>query len=158
MTITSAVVAWTVLGVALAALEISAPIFVFASLALAALGAALAASLGASFEAQLVVFTVVAVAVLAVAWRRGRRWLAAQSPVATNADALRGERARVATAIDNARDEGQVLLQGMEWTARSAHGVPIPVDTRVRVVRVDGVKLIVEPDPATTPGSGESRE
>ena len=80
MTITSAVVGWTLLGIALAVLEISAPIFVFASLALAAFGAAVAAALGASFEAQLVVFTAVAVGVLAVAWRRGRRWLARNPP------------------------------------------------------------------------------
>ena len=38
------------------------------------------------------------------------------------------------------------MLDGMEWTARSARGTSIPVDTRVRVVRVEGVKLIVEPE------------
>lgn len=150
MSITNSVIAWALLGVLLAILEITAPIFVFASLALAAFGAAVAASLGASTEAQLAVFTGVAVVVLAVAWRRGRRWLASGSPVPMNADALRGEHALVATAIDNARDQGRVMLQGMEWTARSADGAPIPVDTRVRVVRVDGVKLLVEPAPAPT--------
>ena len=52
-----------------------------------------------------------------------------------------------------------MLLQGMEWTARSAHGAPIPVDSWVRVVRGADVKLIVEPDPAAAaapaPGPGE---
>lgn len=143
----SAAVAWALLGIALAVLEVTAPIFVFASLAVAAFGAGLAAWLGASIEFQLLVFAVLAALVLAVAQRRGRRWLARQSPLPTNADALPGERALVSTAIDNARDEGRVLLQGMDWAARSADGTPIAADTRVRVVRLDGVKLIVRPEP-----------
>jgi len=154
MNITSPTIAWTLLAILLAVLEITAPVFVFASLAVAALGAAVAAALGGPIEAQLVVFAVIAVAVLLVARRSGRRWLNAGSPLPTNVDALPGERALVATAIDNARDEGRVLLQGMEWTARSAHGTPIAVDTRVRVVRVDGVKLIVEPEAAPEEARG----
>ena len=148
MSITSAAVAWALLAITLAVLEITTPTFVFASLAVAAAGASIGAWLGAPVEVQLLVFTAVAVAVLAVARRRGRRWLAARSSLPMNVDALPGEHALVATAIDNDRDEGRVLLQGMDWTARSAHGSPIPVDTRVRVVRVDGVKLIVEPESA----------
>ena len=149
MNIGSAVVAWTLLGIALAILEITAPIFVFASLAVAAGSAAIAASLGVPLEGQLLVFAIVTVVVLAVARRWGRRWLAARSPFPTNVDALPGTQAQVRTAIDNTRDEGRGLLQGMEWTARSARGTPIPAETRVRVVRVDGVKLIVEPEAAS---------
>ena len=144
MNLGPAAVAWTLLGIALAILEISAPIFVFASLAVAAGGAAVAASLGVPLEGQLLVFAVVTAVVLGVARRWGRRWLAARSPLPTNVDALPGKQAQVLTAIDNAREEGLVLLQGMEWTARSASGRPIPAEARVRVVRVDGVKLIVE--------------
>lgn len=146
MNLGPAAVAWTLLGITLAILEISAPIFVFASLAVAAGGAAVAASLGVPLEGQLLVFAIVTAVVLAVARRWGRRWLAARSPFPTNMDALPGKQAQVLTAIDNTRDEGRVLLQGMEWTARSARGTPIPAETRVRVVRVDGVKLIVEPE------------
>ena len=145
MNITPAV-AWTLLALTLAALEIALPVFVFASLAMAALASALAAWLGASIEGQVLVFVVTAVNVLLIARRRGRRWLAQSSPLPTNVDALPGTRGIVAVLIDNTREEGRVLLQGMEWSARSAHGTPIPPDTAVRVIRVDGVKLIVEPD------------
>jgi len=148
MNITSAAVAWGLLAIALAALEISAPVFIFASLAVAAAGAGAAAVFGASVEVQLGVFVLVAVAVLGIARRGGRQWLNQRSPRATNVDALPGTRGLVADAIDNARDEGRVMLQGLDWSARSAHGTTIAPGTRVRVVRVDGIKLIVEPDEA----------
>jgi membrane protein implicated in regulation of membrane protease activity len=153
MNITSAPIAWTLLALLLAVLEITAPVFVFASLAVAAGGAAAAAALGAPIEVQLIAFAVIALVVLVIARRSGARWLSARSPQRTNVDALPGEQALVATAIDNARDEGRVVLQGMDWSARSAPGTPIPAGTRVRVVRVDGVKLIVEPEPSE--GSAE---
>lgn len=145
MNITPAI-AWTLLALTLAALEIALPVFVFASLAVAALASALAAWLGAGIEGQVLVFVVTAVNVLLIARRRGRRWLAQSSPLPTNVGALPGTRGIVAVLIDNTREEGRVLLQGMEWSARSARGTLIPPDTAVRVIRVDGVKLIVEPD------------
>lgn len=142
----SPAVAWTLLAIVLAVLEVPAPAFVFAPLAVAAAGAALAAFLGAGIEGQLLVFAATAAVVLVLAHRGGRRWLGRGPSLPMNADALPGARALVASAIDNSRDEGRVMLDGMEWTARSARGTSIPVDTRVRVVRVEGVKLIVEPE------------
>ena len=48
--------------------------------------------------------------------------------------------------IDNVQCCGQVTLNGMEWTARSAEdGGSIPEGTVVVVKAVDGVKLIVSP-------------
>jgi membrane protein implicated in regulation of membrane protease activity len=38
-----------------------------------------------------------------------------------------------------------VQAVGEEWTARSADGITIPRGVRVRVVRVDGLTLYVEP-------------
>lgn len=43
------------------------------------------------------------------------------------------------------RQQGQVKLGGMEWTARSTSGDPISVGTEVRVDRVEGVKVYVTP-------------
>ena len=152
MSAISPAVAWTLLAIVLAVLEVPAPAFVFAPLAVAAVAAALAAFLGAGIEGQLLVFTVTAAVVLAIAHRSGRRWLARGPSLPMNADALPGARALVASAINNSRDEGSVMLDGMEWTARSARGTSIPADTRVRVVRVEGVKLIVEPESGPTSG------
>ena len=49
------------------------------------------------------------------------------------------------TAIENITAVGQVKLNGMEWTARSTSGEPIPAGTIVKVDRIEGVKAFVSP-------------
>ncbi len=64
--------------------------------------------------------------------------------VKTNVDSVLGQKAIVTQKIDNLRSEGQVVLNGMEWTARSDSGLEIEAGAVVVVKRVSGVKLIVE--------------
>ena len=51
----------------------------------------------------------------------------------------------VTAAIDNIAATGQVKLGGMEWTARSVSGSPIPAGTLVKVEKIEGVKAFVAP-------------
>lgn len=62
----------------------------------------------------------------------------------TNVESLVGEQCKVTAAIDNFNGTGTVLLNGLEWTARSKEDVQIAVGARVRVCAVDGVKVLVE--------------
>ncbi len=62
----------------------------------------------------------------------------------TNVDSLIGEHCKVTEAIDNFNGTGTVLLNGLEWTARSKDEAVIEVGARVQVCAVDGVKVIVE--------------
>ena len=57
-------------------------------------------------------------------------------------------------AIDNPeRPTGQITVNGAPWTARTEEGCPaIPAGSRVRVLRIEGVKVIVSPLPVPTPG------
>ena len=64
--------------------------------------------------------------------------------VATNADRVLGKTARVTEAIDNTIPTGAVYIDGKTWTARSANDEVIAVSEMVRVVKMEGVKLIVE--------------
>ena len=51
----------------------------------------------------------------------------------------------VETLVDNIGAKGKAELNGMEWTVRSAsEGILIPEGARAKVLRVEGVKLIVE--------------
>ena len=51
---------------------------------------------------------------------------------------------------------GSVYVAGEEWSARATGEEPIPRGTPVRVVRSEGLTVIVEPDPdATLPMSGQ---
>lgn len=63
----------------------------------------------------------------------------------TNAEGLVGEICKVTEEIDNFNESGTVLLNGLEWTARSkAEEKKIPTGTKVKVCAIDGVKVIVE--------------
>lgn len=62
----------------------------------------------------------------------------------TNVESLVGEYCKVTEEIDNFNGTGTVFLNGLEWTARSKSEEVIPLDTRVKVCAVDGVKVIVE--------------
>lgn len=62
----------------------------------------------------------------------------------TNYEALIGKEARVVTAIDNFNQSGSVVVNGLEWMARSKEdGRVILPDTKVIIIKVSGVKLIV---------------
>lgn len=56
-----------------------------------------------------------------------------------------GRVAVVTEPIDNVLAMGRVSVLGSDWTARSMDGAVIPAGTRVKVERIEGVKLIVSP-------------
>ncbi len=62
----------------------------------------------------------------------------------TNVESVIGEQCKVTETIDNFNGTGTVLLNGLEWTARSKDETVIEAGVRVRVCAVDGVKVIVE--------------
>ncbi len=62
----------------------------------------------------------------------------------TNADRFIGEEAVVTETIDNLSASGQAKISGQVWTARSETDEPIPLGTTVTVLRIEGVKLIVQ--------------
>ena len=63
----------------------------------------------------------------------------------TNVDAVIGREATTMVAINNRMAQGKVMLDGMEWSARSTTGEEISENTVVSVDRVEGVKLFVTP-------------
>ena len=77
----------------------------------------------------------------------------------TNADRVIGQEAVVTQTIDNLKGEGQVSISGAVWTARSQEEAPIPAGSRVRVLRIEGVKVIVSPaqEAAAVPGGEDFR-
>ena len=62
----------------------------------------------------------------------------------TNVESIIGEQCKVTETIDNFNGTGTVLLNGLEWTARSKDETIVEAGVRVRVCAVDGVKVIVE--------------
>ncbi len=63
----------------------------------------------------------------------------------TNAESLIGQYAVVKKEINNIQATGQVSVQGMDWAARCKDEQEIiPEGTTVRILEIQGVKLIVE--------------
>ena len=106
--------------------------------------AAIASMLGAQFWLQVTLFLVVSIALLACLWPFTKKFLKPKiSP--TNVDAAVGAQCYVTAQVDNLHSQGQVKLNGMEWTARSTNGDVIPAGTVVRVDKIEGVKAYVSP-------------
>ncbi len=62
----------------------------------------------------------------------------------TNADRILGAVAPVTEEIDNLRARGAVSVNGLTWSARSGDNSVIPAGALVRILRIEGVKVIVE--------------
>ena len=89
---------------------------------------------------QLAAFVVVSAVALAATRPLVRKY-AAQGYTRTNADRVVGQIGRVTEAVD--AENGSVYADGKTWTARSADGTVLPMETPVRVERIEGVKLYV---------------
>ncbi len=62
----------------------------------------------------------------------------------TNYESVIGQNAKVTEQINNIENKGTVMLNGLEWTARSDDDRVIEVGTIVEVIKVEGVKVIVK--------------
>ena len=113
----------------------------FAAGALAAMGAAL---LGGPVWVQILAFLLVSAAALTALRPLVRKHLTPKL-TATNIDSVIGSAGIVTVSIDNIAAAGQVKLNGMEWTARSTSGAVIEAGTRIRVDKIEGVKVFVSP-------------
>ena len=103
------------------------------------------AAVGAGFWVQLIAFFAVSFVLIyftrpfAVKYLNPRR-------TRTNSEELIGEVVKVIERIDNREAKGRALVKGLEWSARAvSDDMIIEKDTLVKVVRIEGVKLIVEP-------------
>lgn len=148
-------IVWLVLLVAFAAAEaitVGLTSIWFAAGALAALVAAL---LGGPLWVQVTLFLLVSLLCLAAVRPLAKRLLNDRVEH-TNADRVIGAQAQVTEDIDNIHGKGAVIIRGMAWSARSEDGGPITAGTMVKVLRIEGVKVFVEPIAAPVP-AGEPR-
>lgn len=110
--------------------------------AVGALGGLLVSVLGGPIWLQVVVFLALSAVTLVLVRPLAARLLTPNiSP--TNADRILSQIALVTEDIDNIAETGQVKLFGQVWTARSENGEVIPVQSRVRILRIEGVKVFV---------------
>ncbi|HIQ60262.1 MULTISPECIES: NfeD family protein [Pseudoflavonifractor] len=111
--------------------------------AIGSLGALVCALAGGNIWLQLGIFIVLSLVCLVALRPLAKKYLNTRVEP-TNADRVIGQEARVTQDIDNIQGTGAVTIGGVTWTARSEHDTPIPAGAMVRVLRIEGVKVIVE--------------
>lgn len=111
--------------------------------AVGSVAALIAELLGAQVWLQWTVFVAVSAVVL-IATRPFVKKLTKQKLQPTNADRCIGEIAIVTEKIDNIAGKGAVKVNGIEWSARTQSGETVESGNTVKVIKIDGVKLIVE--------------
>ena len=135
---------WLVLLVVFLIVEASTVTIVSLWFAAGALTALIASLLGAALWLQVLLFLAVSAGLL-IALRPLVRKFIHPKLTATNVDSVIGSVGLVTASVENVSAAGQVKLNGMEWTARSTTGEPIPTGTLVKVDRIEGVKVFVTP-------------
>ena len=133
---------WLILLVVLVAGEAITVGLTFIWFAAGALGGLLVSVLGGAVWLQVVVFLILS-AVTLVLVRPAAAKLLTPGISPTNADRVLSQIALVTEEIDNIAETGQVKLFGQVWTARSDSGEVIPAQSRVRILRIEGVKVFV---------------
>lgn len=105
---------------------------------------------GGPFWLQVLLFLAGSAAALFVTRPLARR-LQKGAPDSTNADRVIGAAAVVTQEIDNLQATGRVSVMGSSWAARSQQEKRIPAGETVKILRIEGVKLIVAPSKGEEP-------
>ncbi|MBO5858678.1 MAG: NfeD family protein [Clostridia bacterium] len=134
---------WIIALVAFVIIEAVTAQLVTIWFAVGAIAALIAERLGAETWLQWTIFVAVSAIVL-IATRPFVKKLTQKKAQPTNADRCIGESAVVTEQIDNIAGKGAVKINGIEWSARTLSGENIETGRIVKVIKIDGVKLIVE--------------
>ncbi|MFF2412747.1 NfeD family protein [Streptomyces sp. NPDC058092] len=114
----------------------------FGMFAVGAVAAAAVAALGGGIVAQVLVFVVVSVALIAVVRPIAARHRADRPQLATGIDALKGRQAVVLERVDGSG--GRIKLAGEIWSARALDGdQSFDPGQQVDVVEIDGATAVV---------------
>lgn len=108
-----------------------------------ALAAFLAALLGMNTIIQVIIFLAVSFVLLIYTRPLAAKYFNTRR-VRTNSESLIGKEAKVTAKIDNFNQQGTVMVNGQEWSARSVDDQIIEPEEPVTIIEISGVKLIVK--------------
>lgn len=124
-----------------------------------AVSAAVAAFIGVPLWVQLVLFIVVSCILFFMTRPLAQKYLNSHVEK-TNVDAVIGRHGIVKEEINNAQGKGLVIVDGIDWSAKSLNGDVIREGSQIVIHKVQGVKLVVEamPMPVSEPWPEEVNE
>ena len=137
-------VIWLIAMVILLVVEAMVPGLISIWFAIGALAALISALFHAPVWLQLVWFFAISILTLVLTRPFVKKYVNSRV-TPTNADVVIGKDAVVTERIDNLHAQGAVMLDGKVWTARTEkEQVTVEAGETVRILRIEGVKLIVE--------------
>ena len=113
--------------------------------AVGALCAAVSSLITSSVLVQVIVFIVVTCGTLIATKPLVDKYKKGHKEVKTNSDRLIGQTGVMLTDIDTLEAVGQVKVSGEVWTAKLKNPTPVKKDDKVKILAIEGVKMIVEP-------------
>ena len=135
---------WIIVALVLFIIELFTTGFAVICLSIGCLGGAVAAACATSAEVQWLIFAVVSFGAVASGRPILKRSFYKQGEkVLTNASAMVGRHGVVCNAIDPS-ESGRVVIDGVDWKARSVDDSPIEQGARVEVVAIESVVLTVK--------------
>lgn len=136
-------IGWLIVFVVFGALELGTMGLTCIWFAVGALAGCVTSLLTDNWIIQAIVFIVVTIVVLIFVRPFAVKFIN-NNAEKTNVDSMQGKTGKVLDTIDNVNATGKIMIDGMEWTARSVEGDIIPKDELVTVVSVKGVKAMVK--------------
>ena len=142
---------WLVVGIVLVALEMAAAggfYVIFFGIAALVIGSLHLFGLAGPAWLQFLLFSVIAVASLALFRSPLMRWLQLDQP-GRDVDSLVGE---IAVPVEDIvpGEVGRAELRGTIWSARNSSAMALIRGQRCRVTRVDGLMIFLEPEGVRT--------
>lgn len=133
---------WFIIAGILFVGEIATAGFILFWFGVGALVSAVLALIGMHIYVQIAAFVVVSTILLIFTRPIIKRMLKGNN-IPSNVYALSGKIGMVVQDIDNINGEGQVKVNGEIWRAESEDGSRIQTGTEVKILRVEGVRLVV---------------
>ncbi len=137
-------IGWMIFGVVLLVAEIITPTFFFLWFSIGSFIAGLMAIFSFSFGWQVLMFALSSTLLVLLTRPIARRLSKGDSPRKMYVDGLVGSTGRVTAEINPQLEKGLVRIEGEDWRAASLNGETIPVDSLVRVIRLEGTLVYVE--------------
>lgn len=135
---------WLVAVIIFLGVELSTVTLTSIWFAAGALAAMLIAMFNGHIIVQIIAFLIVAFGLLYATKPWSKKFIDTKKE-STNADRAIGQEVRVMERVSNLDQTGKAIVHGMEWTVRTEDdNIIIERGELVRVLRIAGVKLIVE--------------
>lgn len=135
---------WLVIGLGLLAFEAATMTLFVGYFGISAVAASVAAAFGADLYIQLTIFAVGALMLLFSTRKMAlNAFRSSSGRTPSSSELMIGKVGLLNEAIDGQR-RGAVKIDGEQWTAFTADGSALPIDSKVKIVSVEGAAVTVE--------------